>query len=95
MISEELIKKISDLAKLKIDPKEYIVQLNCIIDLFAILDEVDCSSIEPLVSISESIKQTYREDKVIKSERNAILSNAPLNKLAIDVGCFVVPTVVE
>lgn len=79
-ITKEVVHKIADLSKLKLnesEEKEFATQLNAIFEHFEKLSKVDTKNIEPLVTPSP-ITQHLRNDVVEKglgSEKS--LQNAP------------------
>ena len=94
MINDELINKLSNLAKLKFDnnAKEKIKNdLDKIIKFIDKLEEVNTDNIEPLIYLSEEINN-FRDDKV-KDEvsQEDALKNAPQK----DSDYFKVPTVLK
>tara|TARA_B100001109_G_C18672032_1_gene384561 strand:+ start:310 stop:597 length:288 start_codon:yes stop_codon:yes gene_type:complete len=94
MINDELINKLSKLAKLKFDDnaKEKIkIDLDKIIKFIDKLEEVNTDNVDPLVYLSEEINN-FRDDTV-KDEvsQKEALKNAPQN----DSDYFKVPTVLK
>ncbi len=92
--------KIAKLAKLSFTENElndFIKQFNNILDMVKVLQDIDCTNIEPLKSISTH-NQPMRTDLVANQAlASELLSNAPgaQSKLAKEVKCFVVPKVIE
>lgn len=93
-IDNSIVKKISRLSKLKIDPsseKKMAEELNNILNWVESLQEVDTKKIQPLLSVINE-GMPLREDKVIMDDNpEDILKNAPEKKSNF----FVVPKVVE
>ncbi|MCF8267781.1 MAG: Asp-tRNA(Asn)/Glu-tRNA(Gln) amidotransferase subunit GatC [Ignavibacteriales bacterium] len=93
-VTPEDVIKIASLAKLKIDESEisqYTSELNKILDYMKTLDEIDTSSVKPLLNPLEGIN-AFREDKKKESlPREEALKNAP----ATDGEYFLVPKVVK
>jgi aspartyl-tRNA(Asn)/glutamyl-tRNA(Gln) amidotransferase subunit C len=93
-IDNQTVKKVSKLAKIKINEKEetkLIEELNNILGWVDELKKVDTEKIEPMLSVfNESM--VMRKDKVSsKISNELVLKNAPESK----AGFFVVPKVVE
>jgi len=94
MINDELINKLSKLAKLKFDDnaKEKIkIDLDKIVKFIDKLEEVNTDNVDPLVFISEEVNN-FREDTIDDevSQKEA-LKNAP----HYDSDYFKVPTVLK
>ena len=93
-IDNKTVKKVSKLAKIRINEKEetkLIEELNNILGWVDELKKVDTEQIEPMLSVfNESM--TMRKDKVSSEiSDELVLKNAPKSKS----GFFVVPKVVE
>ena len=93
-ISEEEVKHIANLAKLKLsdeEVKKFSVELGQIAEFVEKLKEVDVSSVSPTAFIVDK-QNVFREDELRPSfDRELILKNAPSK----DAGCISVPKVVE
>lgn len=93
-IDNSIVKKISRLSKLKIEPtseKKMAEELNNILNWVESLQEVDTTKIQPLLSVINE-GMPLREDKVIMDDNpEDILKNAPEK----ESNFFVVPKVVE
>lgn len=93
-ISEEEVKHIASLAKLKLsdeEVKKYSEDLGSIAEFIEQLNEVDVSKVNPTAFILD-LQNVFRKDELKPSfERDEIISNAP----AKDAGCISVPKVVE
>ena len=93
-IDNQTVRKVSKLAKIKINEKEetkLIEELNNILGWVDELKKVDTEQIEPMLSVfNESM--TMRKDEVSSEiSDELVLKNAPESKS----GFFVVPKVVE
>ncbi len=93
-ISEEEVRHIASLAKLKLSDEEvrkFSVELGQIADFVETLKEVDVSEVSPTAFIVDKTN-VLREDELKPSfDRELILKNAPSK----DAGCISVPKVVE
>lgn len=80
MISAEMVKKITHLAKLELKETEiahHCAQLDSILHFVAQLEQVNTDDIEPMYS-AHALKQRLREDKVIEvDEWETFQHNAP------------------
>lgn len=100
MISNEQVKRIAKLAKLKIsdpDITNFAHQLSSIMDMIDELNKIDCSGVAPLTSCSEVTLRT-REDRVTVSDiSDQIFSNSSGQNAALaqKIKYFIVPKVVE
>ena len=93
-IDNQTVRKVSKLAKIKINEKEetkFIEELNNILGWVDELKKVDTDQIEPMLSVfNESM--VMRKDEVSSDiSEELVLKNAPESKS----GFFVVPKVVE
>ena len=93
-IDNQTVRKVSKLAKIKINEKEetkFIEELNNILGWVDELKKVDTDQIEPMLSVfNESM--VMRKDEVSSDiSEEYVLKNAPESKS----GFFVVPKVVE
>ncbi|MCE2786914.1 MAG: Asp-tRNA(Asn)/Glu-tRNA(Gln) amidotransferase subunit GatC [Bacteroidota bacterium] len=79
-ISNELIDKLADLAKLEFngDEKEHIKNdLSRILTFIEKLNEIDTTGVEPLIFMSDAVN-VLREDEVIQTiSKDEALKNAP------------------
>lgn len=93
-ISEEEVRHIASLAKLKLseeEVKKFSTELGQITEFVETLKEVDVSSVSPTAYIVDKTN-VFREDELKPSfDRELILKNAPSK----DAGCISVPKVVE
>lgn len=93
-ISEEEVRHIASLAKLKLsdeEVKKFSVELGQITEFVETLKEVDVSEVNPTAFIVDKTN-VFREDELKESfDRELILKNAPSK----DAGCISVPKVVE
>jgi aspartyl-tRNA(Asn)/glutamyl-tRNA(Gln) amidotransferase subunit C len=100
MISLDDIKKLSHLAKIKLNGKEandLQVKLSDIMGMIDSLKEVDTEGIVPLTSVVDATNR-LREDEVNDGDiQENLFKNAPGKNadLAKEIKCFVVPKVVE
>ncbi len=80
MISEETIKKIANLARLKLNGDEvalYSKQLGAIVDYVSQLSKLDTTGVAPLVTATD-MEITFRTDDVEKNNENSLATgNAP------------------
>ncbi len=80
MLTRETVEHIAHLARLSFTEDELTQQteqLDMIIDMMAILDEIDTEGVSPLNHVLE-LSNIYREDQVTESvDREAALSNGP------------------
>lgn len=93
MLTRETVEHIAHLARLSFTEDELTQQteqLDMIIDMMAILDEIDTEGVSPLNHVLE-LSNVYREDQVTESvDREAALSNEP----EVAAGMFQVPKIV-
>lgn len=93
MLIRETVEHIAHLARLSFTEDELTQQteqLDMIIDMMAILDEIDTEGVSPLNHVLE-LSNIYREDQVTESvDREAALSNGP----EVAAGMFQVPKIV-
>lgn len=93
-ITKETVKAIAKLARLDAkDPKvveKYQTDLAKIIGVFQMLEEVDTTGIQPLVSVSE-FEPVWRKDEVTDGKIDNLFSNAPSELYQH----FAVPKVIE
>lgn len=100
MTTTEEVRKIAKLARLSFQETELNTiasQLTNIMHMIDILNEVDCSKVEPLISAYD-MQQRMRQDKVLSDDITDQLFtniNGETKKLAEKVKCFVVPRVME
>ena len=100
MITNEEVKKIAKLAKLKFTDDEITglaSQLTNIMDMIDDLNEVDCRAVEPLTSVSNMVLKMRDDEVTVHDLSDELFENAPgqSSKLAKDIKCFVVPKVIE
>lgn len=93
-LSRDTVLKVAQLARLQLAPAEvdaFADQLGAILDYVARLDELDTSSVEPMVH-SVEVANVLRDDVLVKSlPRAAALANAPKT----DGKYFLVPAIIE
>ncbi|GAF36450.1 Asp-tRNA(Asn)/Glu-tRNA(Gln) amidotransferase subunit GatC [Lentilactobacillus farraginis] len=93
-ISEDQVKHVAELAKLKIDDDQlpyFTTQLDKIIGLFETLSEVDTDGVEPTSSVTDQVN-VMREDIADNwHQRQALLDNAPDTQ----DGYIRVPTIID
>lgn len=81
MIDKEVVKKMADLAHIKLKDTqidEYTEQIAIILKYFEEISQVDTEGIEPLVTPTE-IEPFWREDEITKEfTSEEMVSNAPL-----------------
>ena len=100
MISEDEVKKIAKLSRLKIDDNKLsstASELSYIMDLVNQLNEVETKDVEPLTSVC-GMKLRMRADEITeKDNRQQLFQNVPGKNadFAKEINCFVVPKVVE
>ena len=99
-ISNEEVRKVAKLARLKFTEQEiqnFTTQICSIMDMIDSIDEVDCDNVEPLTSVSNS-NQRFREDEISTDVTiEDLFKNVPGKdaNLAKEIKCFIVPKVVE
>lgn len=93
-VKEETVDKLANLSRLEFNGKEkeeIIHDLNRMLDFVSKLNELDTSSVEPLIYMNDQ-KNVLREDEVKQTiSQKEALSNAPKK----DSDYFKVPKVVE
>jgi len=100
MIQDKELQKLQKLAKLNFTEKElrdFVPKLNSVMDMIDQLQEVDCSSVEPLRSVCD-MDQRMRQDSVKESDDSTdLFKNIPEkgSDFAKEIKCFVVPKVIE
>ena len=79
-LSREEVLKIAKLSKLSFEEKEiekFQVELNDILKYVDMLNEVDTSSVEPLIYINEAVNNFREKEEKPSIEINKVLQNAP------------------
>ncbi|WP_341757159.1 MULTISPECIES: Asp-tRNA(Asn)/Glu-tRNA(Gln) amidotransferase subunit GatC [unclassified Candidatus Tisiphia] len=100
MITNEEVQRIAKLARFDFNQDElnsFAQQLTEIMNMIDILNDVDCSNVQPLTSVCD-MNQRMRNDQVLYGDiSDELFANLPNDKaeLAKEVKCFVVPKVVE
>ena len=100
MITEEELRKLQKLAKLSFSQDELgsvSKKLNSVIAMIDSLAEVDCSSVEPLRSVSDMYQRTREDEITVNNISDQLFANIPAKnaELAKEVKCFIVPKMVE
>ena len=93
-IDNQTVRKVSKLAKIKINEKEenkLIEELNNILGWVDELKKVDTEKIEPMLSVFNESMVMRKDEVSSKISDELVLKNAPESKS----GFFVVPKVVE
>ena len=93
-IDNQTVRKVSKLAKIKINEKEetkLIEELNNILGWVDELKKVDTQKIEPMLSVFNESMVMRKDEVSSKISDELVLKNAPESKS----GFFVVPKVVE
>ena len=93
-IDNKTVRKVSKLAKIKINEKEetkFIEELNNILGWVDELKKVDTEQIEPMLSVFNESMVMRRDEVFSETSDELVLKNAPESKS----GFFVVPKVVE
>jgi aspartyl-tRNA(Asn)/glutamyl-tRNA(Gln) amidotransferase subunit C len=93
-LSRDVVLKVASLARLKLTDAEVDAmtgQLGSILDYVAMLDEVDVSSVEPMVHAIELTNVTRADELKPSLPRTAALQNAPKT----DGKYFLVPAIIE
>ena len=93
-IDNQTVRKVSKLAKIKINEKEetkFIEELNNILGWVDELKKVDTEKIEPMLSVFNESMVMRKDEVSSKISDELVLKNAPESKS----GFFVVPKVVE
>lgn len=100
MTTNEEVRKIAKLARLSFQETELNTiasQLTDIMHMLDVLNEVDCSKVEPLISVDD-MQQRMRQDEVTSHDiTDQLFANITGNtkKFAEKVKCFIVPRVME
>ena len=93
-LSRDDVRKVARLARLKVTDSELdglLVDLTAIVGYVQVLNEVDCTGVEPMVHAVE-LKNVLRSDNLVDSlPRSAALSNAPRT----DGEYFLVPAIID
>jgi aspartyl-tRNA(Asn)/glutamyl-tRNA(Gln) amidotransferase subunit C len=93
-IDNQTVRKVSKLAKIKINEKEetkFIEELNNILGWVDELKKVDTEKIEPMLSVFNESMVMRKDEVSSEISDELVLKNAPESKS----GFFVVPKVVE
>ena len=93
-IDNQTVRKVSKLAKIKINEKEetkFIEELNNILGWVDELKKVDTEQIEPMLSVFNESMVMRKDEVSSEISEELVLKNAPESKS----GFFVVPKVVE
>ena len=93
-IDNQTVRKVSKLAKIKINEKEetrFIEELNNILGWVDELKKVDTEQIEPMLSVFNESMVMRKDEVSSETFDELVLKNAPESKS----GFFVVPKVVE
>ena len=93
-IDNQTVRKVSKLAKIKINEKEetkFIEELNNILGWVDELKKVDTQKIEPMLSVFNESMVMRKDEVSSEISDELVLKNAPESKS----GFFVVPKVVE
>ena len=93
-IDNQTVRKVSKLAKIKINEKEetkFIEELNNILGWVDELKKVDTEQIEPMLSVFNESMVMRKDEVSSETLDELVLKNAPESKS----GFFVVPKVVE
>tara|TARA_B100000029_G_scaffold449276_1_gene472329 strand:- start:1086 stop:1373 length:288 start_codon:yes stop_codon:yes gene_type:complete len=93
-IDNQTVRKVSKLAKIKINEKEetkFIEELNNILGWVDELKKVDTDQIEPMLSVFNESMVMRKDEVSSEISDELVLKNAPESKS----GFFVVPKVVE
>ncbi|MFY9589745.1 Asp-tRNA(Asn)/Glu-tRNA(Gln) amidotransferase subunit GatC [Rickettsia endosymbiont of Halotydeus destructor] len=100
MITQEQVKKVAKLARLKFEEEKVISfsnQLSEIMAMIDVLNEIDCEEAKPLTSVCDMTSRT-RKDEVTSSDLSErLFDNVPGSQadMAKEVKYFIVPKVVE
>ncbi len=100
MITNEQVQKIAKLARFNFTQDElnsFAHQLTEIMSMINILNNVNCSKVQPLTSVCD-MNQRMRSDQVLYGNiSDELFTNLPSDKaeLTRKVKCFIVPKVVE
>lgn len=94
------IEKLAHLAKIiikKEEEKEFEEKLENVMKMMDVMKELDCSSIEPLTSVSSMNLRTHPDQVKDDNIADMVLRNAPTpnSELAKDLHYFIVPKVME
>jgi len=94
MLTIDEVKKIADLAKIKLTPaeeKRHAETISVVLDYMKILNEVDTDGVEPTYEVND-LKNVWRADEIKKSKNSKELLEQLPEKYA---GMLVVPGVFE
>ena len=100
MIDTEVVKKVADLSKIDLNDDEieyFTSQFSKVMEMIDTLKDVECSEVEPLVSIND-IPQRFRKDSEKPDHAEGVLfKNVPhqVKDIAEEFKCFVAPKVVD
>lgn len=110
MITDKELHKLQELAKLNFTEKEFkdfSHKLRNVMDMIDLLQDVDCSSVEPLRSVCNMNQRMVKDEATIHDISNDLFKNIPNSdkseneessksaEFAKEVKCFVVPKVIE
>ena len=100
MITITDVKKVAKLAKLHFSDEEiasFAIELTYIMDAINMLNELDCSDVEPLTSTCDMSARMRKDEVKDGNIADQILANVPSmnGDLAKEIKCFVVPKMVE
>ena len=100
MITDVELQKLQKLAKLNFTKEEsegFSQKLASVMKMIDVLQEVDCSGVEPLRSVCDG-DQRMRVDEVSEEDKSEdLFKNIPSTgaSFAKEIKCFVVPKVIE
>ena len=100
MLDSSELKKLQRLVKIYYsspEEKVFVEKLQGVMDVINQLQDVDCTDVEPLRSVSQ-LNQRLEKDQVLEKDISKdLFANVPNQgkDLAKEVKCFVVPKVVE
>lgn len=100
MLSKEELEKLSQLAKIRLEPKEiedFKQKLEGVMGLIDTLKEVDTKGVEPLTSVIDAHARLRKDEVTEKNIDDTLFDNVPkaTKDMAKEIKCFVVPKMVE
>ena len=100
MINNEQVKKMANLARLSLKEEEvdnFATQIANIMDMIDSLNEVDCTGVQPLTSVSDMNQRTRTDLATSNDISEELFSNVPGENadFAKQIKCFIVPKVIE
>ena len=100
MLNKDELKKLQRLVKIHYSPEEEKIFLDKLTGIMGVIDQlqdIECSDIEPLRSVSEATQRLVKDEVTETDISDQLFASVPKQgqELAREVKCFVVPKVVE